>query len=530
MKIVKFFNQYIALLFLIAGAMAFASCNDNNDSAGGSPEIDGVRVTDPTKADSLFAQMPAGRMIVIVGKNLQNAKKVYINDQDVFFNANYNTSTHIIITIPAESDGFILTYFNPGLKPEIRVETDHGTATYQFLVTFPFPAITAIDAVTYPTPTGDSIRVTGTDLVDIKKAYFTNVDPNNPAGGGVQIIVPNFTVYSTRVDYVTTSIMKFALPDLPRDANGNFFGYFVVECAASTASFKYQTLPDPSITSISSDMPIPGMKVTINGLFFVDVDHVDINNGEIIIPAKDMDQVTRTQLIFTMPAKPSQTCDLKVVAANGEAVRKNFYPYGQLLTNFDDIGKYESWSGADVQFLEADPANPPYISDGKYASTKGTYGGTWWAGATIMYKDSAQVENILPSFDYIPAETPSSEVYLAYECYNRIPFNGSTFIRCEFEQVGFSGAFAYFNYDWGTNKTADVSHPDYTGVALFDQWYTAMIPLSKFAGFETASYKDIYNKGIVMLQFVVINPGSAKNDVDICFDNVRFITIPKLKK
>jgi len=314
---------------------------------------------------------------------------------------------------------------------------------------------------------------------------------------------------------------------LTRDENGNYFGYLVIECAASTASFKYQTLPDPSITSISSDMPIPGMKVTINGLFFVDVQRIDINNGEIVILPQDMDEVTRTKIVFTMPAKPSQTCNLKVVASNGECVRTNFYPYAQLLTDFDEIGRYESWSGDDVQFLEADPANPPYISDGKYAWTKGTYGGTWWAGATIMYKDSAQIESIFPSYDYIPAETPSSEVYLAYECYNRIPFTGSAIIRYEFEQVGFSGAFSYFNYNWGTNTTMDVSHPDYTGVALFDQWYTAMIPLSKFAGLETASYKDICDKGIMMLQFVVINPTSAKYSVDICFDNVRFVTIPK---
>jgi len=527
MKIVNFFNRHIALLLLIAGAMAFASCNDNNNSAGDAPEITGVRLTNPAEADSLFSHIPAGRMIVIVGKNLQNAKHIYINDQEVFFNANYNTSTHIIVTIPSEQNGFILTYFDPALKPEIRVETDHGTATYQFLVTFPFPAITAIDAETYPTPTGDSIKVTGTDFEDIKRVYFTDIDPTVQPGAGVQVDVSNYTVDNNRVNYVTTSLMKFTLPELPRDAGGNYFGYLVIECAASTASHKYQTLPDPTITSISSDMPIPGMKVTINGTFFIDVKYIDINNGEITILPENMDEVTRTKITFTMPAKPSQTCNLKVVASNGECVRTNFYPYAQLLTDFDEIGRYESWSGDDVQFLEADPANPPYISDGKYAWTKGTYGGTWWAGATIMYKDSAQIESIFPSYDYIPAETPSSEVYLAYECYNRIPFTGSAIIRYEFEQVGFSGAFSYFNYNWGTNTTMDVSHPDYTGVALFDQWYTAMIPLSKFAGLETASYKDICDKGIMMLQFVVINPASGKNDVDICFDNVRFITIPK---
>jgi hypothetical protein len=359
--------------------------------------------------------------------------------------------------------------------------------------------------------------------------YFTNVDPNNPVGAEVRIEVPSFTVENNRVDFKTTSMMEFTLPELPRNASGNFFGYFVIECAASKAVVRFQTLPEPIITSISSDMPIPGMKVTINGSFFIKVEYVEIN-GEITILPEDMEELTRTKITFTMPAKPSKSGELRIVASNGVGVRKNFYPYGQLLTDYDEVGKYENWGG--ISF-EPDPENPaanlPAFSDGKFALMRATVRDTWWGPAIAMFKDTAayKVESILPSFDYIPANTPSSEVYLAYECYNKYPFESSAFVRYEFLDAGIKGVAQYFNYDWGTNTVMDVCHPGYDGVPLYNQWYMALVPLSKFDGFADLTYGDIYKKGIAMLHFVVINPVSTKNTLDIMFDNVRFITLPK---
>ena len=519
--------KYWALALIVIVAASVVNCN--KDEAPGPPEIHGVRITDPATADSLFTQALPGQMIVIVGKNLQNAKKVFINNQDLFFNANYNTATHIIVNIPSEEDGFETVYINPDLPTEIRVETDKGIARYNFLVTYPYPSITLITADTYPTPANSKMTVTGYNFVDIKKVYFTEVLPEL---NGQQFEVQNYEVLNNRYldpvrGYVTESTLSFRLPaNLPR-TDGNFFGFLVVECVAQTAYSTYFTLPAPIIQSISSDMPLPGMKVTINGLYFIDVESIQIGDDITIMP-EDMEVATREKIVFTMPGKPSKS-GLKITAFNGEATIDNFYPYEQLLTDFDEIGNYESWSGDDVTFMNADetPGEPPYFSDGKYGRIKGIYGGTWWAGAVAMFKDDDQVENIMPSFDYIPADTPASDVYLAYECYNRFSFAGApAFIRYEFLIDG-SGEFNYFNYDWGTNTTRDVSHPGYDGIPIYDEWYTVMVPLSRFSGLEDATYSDIVEQNITMLHFVVINPNGPNHEIDIFFDNIRFIIKPQ---
>ncbi len=41
-------------------------------------------------------------MIVVIGENLNDVRKVFINEQEVSFNSNYGTSTSLILTIPAD--------------------------------------------------------------------------------------------------------------------------------------------------------------------------------------------------------------------------------------------------------------------------------------------------------------------------------------------------------------------------------------------------------------------------------------------
>lgn len=229
-----------------------------------------------------------------------------------------------------------------------------------------------------------------------------------------------------------------------------------------------------------------------------------------------------------MPAKPSKS-GLKITAFNGEAYIGAFYPYNQLLTDYDDAGKYESWSGDDISFMEANAAEPPYFSDGKYARIKGVYGATWWAGAICMFKDDDR-NNIFPPFDKIPANTPASDVYLAYECYNRFSFVGApAVVRYELLD-GNDKNSQYFNYQWDLGAY-EVAHPGYDEIALYNQWYTVMVPLNRFDDFKDgALYSDIIARKFNMLHFVVINPqglGGQPHEIDIFFDNVRFITKPK---
>ncbi|MDE6170632.1 MAG: hypothetical protein K2F68_05690, partial [Duncaniella sp.] len=83
---------YIMLAVILANIamLSLSSCSDENGD-GGQPVIERVRTTDPELADSTFTEATVGQMILIEGRNLQGARHVYINDQDVYFNANYNT-------------------------------------------------------------------------------------------------------------------------------------------------------------------------------------------------------------------------------------------------------------------------------------------------------------------------------------------------------------------------------------------------------------------------------------------------------
>ncbi len=90
------------LFFLLAFATmgVFISC-EKDDSDGGEPRIKYVRITNPLSADSLLIGAGQGRLIAIMGENLQNAVEIWFNDQQAYLNPTYITSTSIIVNVPA---------------------------------------------------------------------------------------------------------------------------------------------------------------------------------------------------------------------------------------------------------------------------------------------------------------------------------------------------------------------------------------------------------------------------------------------
>ena len=88
-------------------------------------------------------------------------------------------------------------------------------------------------------------------------------------------------------------------------------------------------------------------------------------------------------------------------------------------------------------------------------------------------------------------------------------------------------------HTWADNK--------YDELALFDRpiladidgntpqlmWYRHVVPLSSFACYAGKSYADIVSTGLNQFRLQSINQGSKTGRVDVCFDNVRIIYIPK---
>ena len=172
---------YILLAALLANIalLSLASCSDD-DNGGGQPVIECVRTTDPELADSTFTDATVGQMILIQGQNLGHAMHVYINDQDVYFNSNYNTDTHIIVTIPGD---LVVRGMDESLPLEIRVETTHGTATYAFHVIAGVPVLELYkadlpinaDGIPEMVP-GQEVKLVGTLLHEIEHIYVTDLD------------------------------------------------------------------------------------------------------------------------------------------------------------------------------------------------------------------------------------------------------------------------------------------------------------------------------------------------------------------
>ena len=95
----KSINKILLVLFLLIGvAGIFISCdkNENTDT----PSVSYVRITRPESSDSLLIGAGQGRLIAIVGTNLQDAIEVWFNDRQATLTPTYITSTSLLVTVP----------------------------------------------------------------------------------------------------------------------------------------------------------------------------------------------------------------------------------------------------------------------------------------------------------------------------------------------------------------------------------------------------------------------------------------------
>src|SRR3954468_6257032 len=87
------------LLMSVAVGLAgmFASCKKESITE---PRIKYIRVTTPESSDSLLVGASQGRLIAIVGENLQDVQEIWFNDQKATLTPTYITSTTILVNVP----------------------------------------------------------------------------------------------------------------------------------------------------------------------------------------------------------------------------------------------------------------------------------------------------------------------------------------------------------------------------------------------------------------------------------------------
>ena len=529
--------------FLALVTITLASCKDDEEGMG-TPQITAVRSCDPAKADSTFTKAGPGSLIAVIGNNLSKVQKAYINDQEVYFNPTMNTDHSVILTVPTEDDGFILTAFDSTLKDEIRLETSHGTAVYAFKITAPWPSISRIQG-SYPRKEGNLLNVYGLNLVDIERVYFTDVPAeqldttvwetiggNQVDAAGYEVLVSNHYQNSRTQAYETTSQLGVTIPNLPFKK-----GTLVVQCAAGSTYIPFSELPGlPVLLDISSDMPVPGEEVVITGREFVQVESVKF--GNVTVPADKLTvSASEDSITFVMPEMPGRDNDgLLYVTTPGGTSSILFCNYSTLLTNFDGDAIDNGW-GPNVSFETAeDEEEPPYSSDGLYAYLfVGSEAQQWWGQMIYFRKDWDGHSFPLPSFDIIPATASADEVYLAMEvfdinsAYNDGVFTG--YLRYMIQPLGDAeNVFDNFEWDDYGAQTFHNIYPvlaDSHGVAHKGKWYRHVLPLSCFECYAGKTYAEIVETGLNQFRIQSINQGTARGRINVCFDNVRIIYLKK---
>lgn len=543
MKKIKQYNGLLILLLVAMVSFTFAACSDDNSSSGGQPEITAVKILSSDTVnysyDKTYTKAGAGTMVAVMGTNLNNILKVYVNGQEVYFNPTMNTDHSVIFSIPTEADGFKLSAFDSSVPDEIKVETTHGTATYTFKITAPGPQLQRMEA-TYPRKQGDEVKLYGLNLVDIEKVYLTDVMPaaldtttweevpgKHYDMASFRSVSQDHHLNEATQAYETTSVVAAILPaELPDS------GSIVIECAAGTAYVGFSMLPSkPTLLSISSDMPQIGEDLVILGRDLVQIE--SITYGDVTLTAKDFRvAATEDSIIVPFTRKPAQGSSTKLTVKNpgGVATLDNFYDYTTILTTFDGDATDNGW-GPNATYEDAGNA------DGVLAHINvDDNGSNYWG--TMIYFRKDWSGNSFPLSPNIPAKASAKEVYLAYNVYdNNSAFNSSTFsgfIRYLIQPIGDAenywggpddGGFKWITYNESWEFTPPVL-ADLDGVPHKGRWYRVVIPLDNFACFKGSTYADIVKKGINQFRFMEYNSGANKGHVDVKIDNVRVIYIP----
>lgn len=482
----KYIHFPLVLLTILLACNLFTACNDDD---GGIPVIHHIRLIDPEKADSTFVDVNPGTQIVVIGENLTDIKKVFVNEQEITFNSNYGTSTNLIIKIP---DELKLTGANPELKGELRIETSHGVATYAMHVLSPAPYITRI-ATTFPVETGTPLRIVGGNFYEIQRIYFTTAE-EDITDAPVSTLVTEYTVDK---DF---KIISFNAPAGLIDA-----GSLVVECyTASTFSPFRRTAIPPSISKVSSMMPITGTVVTVLGQNFMDIASITMGDRSV-----DLSTVTVSEandiLTFTMPRAPQGTCSLAITTMGGTAEVPGFYPLENIVLNYDGIG-YFSWGG-NATAVTADGSETPFFSDGQCYRLSGEIPAwNWWWGQLQ--------NNAVWSIDaaVLPATTPTSELALQFECFVALEYGEGPVFRIYLKG---NESHAYTDY----RPVSDFSEDTKIG-----EWMQCSIPLSSLV--DEATWGAFQSRDGEGLDIQMTNPtGNGPYNMELYFDNFRIVPI-----
>lgn len=490
-------NKFKALLYCIVLAVSGAyliSCQDNEVTASGPPTISGVRLTDPTKADSTFNKAFPGTTIVIEGDNFVNVKSILLNGIPVYFNSNYILKNSIIVSIPGSLP---LRADNPELPNTITVVNDKGSGSFDFSFLAPKPFITLLK---FPPPAevGKEMKILGGNFFVVQKVQF-KVD------GDVTAEVTDFQVSE---DYDT---LTFNIP-----VGGTTDGMIVVVTESGKDSTTYLSNPFPEFITLSDDYQIPGDTLTIVGKYFDFVNKVVFPGGIEVAHSKLHFNALNTQIDLIVPDGITGSAKVQLVTDFGDIIESPFI--------YNDLsGVIMNWEAADGDWGKgsretADGTKMPYVGSGKYLHMIDNIGANvnWWEDPLVL-----AITNAIPSSpQQIPDNTLISKIGIAFNYYTANDWTqGYVAVR-----VG--------GHPGGAPHGKVYPASNYLGKSVTKRWQTYTVPLSEVIAGESwavtattwADFKAAtngFNPAVFMQFFNEGNPDAQA--INQFYDNVRFI-------
>jgi len=166
---------YLLPLFLMVVAL-LPACKKNNEGSSNPPVITSVRLYHLSPKDTLLSTgdpktdpnsvVNAGKYVVIIGQNLQNATSIEFDGVPTSFNAALFAPNSAVVQIPA----IMYSKIDTTKLYTLQYKTPAGSTTFSFKLGPPVPTIYAISDV-FAAP-GDSVYLFGSNLIFVQQVTY----------------------------------------------------------------------------------------------------------------------------------------------------------------------------------------------------------------------------------------------------------------------------------------------------------------------------------------------------------------------
>jgi hypothetical protein len=230
-------------LFFLMVAL-FPACKKIG-SSGAAPSITSVRLYNPSPKDTLLStgnaatdpswSVGAGKYVVIIGQNLQDATQITFDGVPASYNTALFAPNSAVVQIP----NIAYSTIDTAKLYTIQYTTPSGTTTFSFKLGPPAPTMVAISDV-FANP-GDSVYVYGTNLVLVQSFSY----------GGTKISSFKYNLYGTALGFL-----------MPAKTTTD---QVLITTKSGSAALKI--VATPTISGVSNENASPGDSVYIYGTY-----------------------------------------------------------------------------------------------------------------------------------------------------------------------------------------------------------------------------------------------------------------------